>query len=58
MTVDVERQEVCFSGRVIRATLPDGPRRLLVDGTWDSTAMLLDAGTAIEATARKLPYIV
>jgi hypothetical protein len=28
-----------------------------LDGTWDSTAMLLDAGTAIEATARKLPYI-
>ena len=57
VTVDVERQEVCFSGRVIRATLPDGPRHQLVDGTWDSTAMLLDAGTAIEATARKLPYI-
>jgi hypothetical protein len=52
----VERQEVCFGGRVIRATLPDGPRHQLVDGTWDSTAMLLAAGAAIEATARKLPY--
>jgi 3-isopropylmalate/(R)-2-methylmalate dehydratase small subunit len=58
VTVDVERQEVCFSGRVIRATLPDGPRHQLVDGTWDSTAMLLAAGAAIEATARKLPYVV
>jgi hypothetical protein len=29
-----------------------------VGGTWDSTAVLLDAGTAIEETARKLPYVV
>ena len=58
VTVDVETQEVRFGGRVMRATLPDGPRRLLVDGTWDSTAMLLAAGAAIEATARKLPYVV
>jgi 3-isopropylmalate/(R)-2-methylmalate dehydratase small subunit len=54
VTVDVERQEVCFSGRVMRATLPDGARHQLGDGTWDSTAMLLAAGATIEATARKL----
>jgi hypothetical protein len=28
-----------------------------VNGTWDSTAVLLDAGAAIEATAAKLPYV-
>jgi 3-isopropylmalate/(R)-2-methylmalate dehydratase small subunit len=57
VTVDVEKQEVRFGGHVIRATLPDGPRHELVDGTWDSAAMLLTAGAAIEATARKLAYI-
>jgi 3-isopropylmalate/(R)-2-methylmalate dehydratase small subunit len=56
LTVNVERQEVRFGGRTIRATVPDGPRHQLVGGTWDSTAVLLEAAGAIEATARKLPY--
>jgi 3-isopropylmalate/(R)-2-methylmalate dehydratase small subunit len=57
ITVDVERQEVRFGDRVIRAAIPDGPRKQLVEGTWDSTAVLLEAGAAIEATAAKLPYV-
>jgi 3-isopropylmalate/(R)-2-methylmalate dehydratase small subunit len=55
--VDVDKQEVRFGDRAIRATVPDGPRNQLVNGTWDSTAVLLEAGAAIEATARKLPYV-
>jgi hypothetical protein len=42
---------------VIKATIPDGPRNQLVGGTWDSTAVLLEAGPAIETTAGKLPYV-
>jgi 3-isopropylmalate/(R)-2-methylmalate dehydratase small subunit len=57
VSVDVDKQEVRFGDRVIRATIPDGPRNQLVGGTWDSTAVLLEAGPAIEATARKLPYV-
>jgi 3-isopropylmalate/(R)-2-methylmalate dehydratase small subunit len=57
VVVDVDKQEVRFSDRAIRATVPDGPRNQLVNGTWDSTAVLLEAGAAIEATARKLPYV-
>ena len=57
VSVDVEKQEVRFGDRVIKATVPDGPRNQLVNGTWDSTAVLLDAGAAIEATADKLPYV-
>ena len=57
VAVDVDKQEVHFSDRVIKATVPDGPRNQLVAGTWDSTAVLLDAGAAIEATAGKLPYV-
>ena len=53
----MEKQEVRFGDRVIKATVPDGPRNQLVDGTWDSTAVLLEAGAAIEATAGKLPYV-
>jgi 3-isopropylmalate/(R)-2-methylmalate dehydratase small subunit len=57
VTVDVEKQEVRFGDRVIKATVPDGPRNQLVSGTWDSTAVLLEAGAGIEATAGKLPYV-
>jgi hypothetical protein len=30
VTVDVEKQEVRFGDRVIKATIPDGPRNQLV----------------------------
>ena len=57
VSVDVEKQEVRFGDHVIKALVPDGPRNQLVNGTWDSTAVLLEAGNAIEATAGKLPYV-
>jgi 3-isopropylmalate/(R)-2-methylmalate dehydratase small subunit len=55
--VDIEKQEVRFGDKVIKAAIPDGPRNQLVAGTWDSTAVLIEAGAAIEATAAKLPYV-
>jgi 3-isopropylmalate/(R)-2-methylmalate dehydratase small subunit len=57
LSVDVEKQEVRFGDRVIKASVPDGTRNALVNGTWDSTAVLLEAGDKIEATAKKLPYV-
>jgi 3-isopropylmalate/(R)-2-methylmalate dehydratase small subunit len=57
VSVDVEKQEVRFGDRVIKAAVPDGARNQLVNGTWDSTSVLLEAGAAIEATAGKLPYV-
>jgi hypothetical protein len=43
--------------RVLKATAPDGLGAQLVAGTLDATAMLLEAGTGIESTARTLPYV-
>ncbi len=57
VSVDVAKQEVRFGDRVITAKVPDGPRNQLVNGMWDSTAVLLEAGDKIEATAKKLPYV-
>jgi 3-isopropylmalate/(R)-2-methylmalate dehydratase small subunit len=57
ISVDVDKQEVRFGDRVIKAAVPDGARKQLVDGTWDTTAVLLEAGASIEATANKLPYV-
>lgn len=57
LSVDVAAQQVRFGDRVIAARIPDGPRHQLVSGTWDGTAVLLEAGEAIEVTARRLPYL-
>jgi 3-isopropylmalate/(R)-2-methylmalate dehydratase small subunit len=57
VTVDVERQEVRLGDRVIRARIPDGARNQLVSGSWNAMAVLMDAGDAIERTARALPYV-
>ncbi len=38
VSVDVENQEVKLGNRTVKATIPDGPRNQLVQGTWDSTA--------------------
>ena len=55
--MDVERQEVRFMGRTIRARIPDGARNQLVTGSWNAMGVLLDAGEAIERTAQALPYV-
>jgi len=55
--VDVERREVRFNGRTIRAGIPDGVRHQLVSGSWNSMGVLLEAGEQIERTAHALPYI-
>ena len=57
VTVDVDKQEVRCGDRIIKARIPDGTRHQLVSGTWDSTAVLLAGGDAIEATAKRLPYV-
>jgi 3-isopropylmalate/(R)-2-methylmalate dehydratase small subunit len=55
--LDLENLTVRFGDRTINATMPDGPRRQFLDGTWNSTHTLLEAGDAIERVARNLPYI-
>jgi 3-isopropylmalate/(R)-2-methylmalate dehydratase small subunit len=57
LDVDVERQEVRFRDRTIRAQIPEGARHQLVSGSWNAMGVLLDAGDAIERTARALPYV-
>jgi hypothetical protein len=39
------------------AGLRDGVRKALLDGSWNATALLVDAGAAIERAAERLPYV-
>jgi 3-isopropylmalate/(R)-2-methylmalate dehydratase small subunit len=57
IVLDVEREEVRFGDRTIKARIPEGSRRQLTTGTWDATGVLLEAGDQIEQVAARLPYI-
>jgi 3-isopropylmalate/(R)-2-methylmalate dehydratase small subunit len=39
------------------ASIPDGARGQLLEGSWNATSVLLEAGDAIESTAKRLPYV-
>jgi 3-isopropylmalate/(R)-2-methylmalate dehydratase small subunit len=40
-----------------KIAMPDGAKRSLLEGTWDATAVLLEATEATRATAARLPYV-
>jgi len=55
--IDVAAQIVRSRAGVARGQIADGPRQQLLEGTWDATSLLLEAGDAIERTAAALPYV-
>ena len=57
VVIDLAGQTVAYKDGQIPATIPDGPREQLLRGTWDALAQLLDAGTAIDDVAARLPYV-
>jgi 3-isopropylmalate/(R)-2-methylmalate dehydratase small subunit len=57
VVVDVAARTVSSRAGTARAAIPDGARQQLLEGSWDGTAVLLDAGDAIERTAEALPYL-
>ena len=56
LVLDLEARCVGYRGGRLAAGLPDGARRQLLEGTWNATAVLLEAGERIEQTAARLPY--
>ena len=57
LTVDVAACTVTCDVGALAAQIPDGTRQQLLEGTWNATNVLLDAGAAIEAAAQRLPYL-
>ena len=57
VTVDVATRTVTCDVGAFAAQISDGTREQLLEGSWNATAVLLDAGAAIERTAERLPYI-
>ena len=55
--IELESRTVTSRAGKMPAGIPDGVRNQLLEGTWDATRVLLEAGDAIEKTAAALPYI-
>ncbi len=57
IVIDLESRSVTSRAGSAPARIADGTRSQLLEGTWNATAVLLEAGDAIEATASRLPYL-
>jgi 3-isopropylmalate/(R)-2-methylmalate dehydratase small subunit len=57
ISVDLESQTLTAGDYHIKIDLPETSRRVLLEGVWDTTSVLLAAGDAIEETAQRLPYL-
>ncbi|SFR41491.1 3-isopropylmalate dehydratase small subunit [Halogeometricum limi] len=55
--VDVEAETVTYGGNTVDVTVDDAQRKALVDGVWDTTALMKSNARAVQETANSLPYI-
>ncbi|SDY17030.1 3-isopropylmalate dehydratase small subunit [Halopenitus persicus] len=55
--VDVEDERVAYDDETIDATVNDAQRKALVEGVWDTTALMGANANAVRETARSLPYV-
>ncbi len=57
VVIDIEARTVTSRAGTVPARVADGARHQLLEGSWDATSVLLEAGDAIDATAARLPYL-
>jgi 3-isopropylmalate/(R)-2-methylmalate dehydratase small subunit len=57
VVVDLAARSVSCRAGSFAAGIPDGVRGQLLEGSWNATSVLLEAGSAIEACAGRLPYL-
>jgi len=57
VVLDLRARTVTSRAGTFAAKIPDGVRGQLLEGSWNATQVLLDAGGAIEATSARIPYL-
>ncbi|AUX10279.1 3-isopropylmalate/(R)-2-methylmalate dehydratase small subunit [Halalkaliarchaeum desulfuricum] len=55
--IDVENEEIRYADRVVDADVNEAQRKALVEGVWDTTALMAANREAVEEVARSLPYV-
>lgn len=57
ISIDVPNETVTYENTAINVTVDEAQRTALVEGIWDTTALMRANRQAIEATADDLPYL-
>jgi 3-isopropylmalate/(R)-2-methylmalate dehydratase small subunit len=57
ITVDNEKQEINYGDKKVKATMHASSRTALLEGTWDSTSLLLESRGEIKNVASRLDYV-
>jgi len=57
LVLDLRARTISSRAGTVACELQEGARQQLLEGSWNATAVLLEAGPAIEATAARLPYV-
>ena len=55
--IDVGDETVSYDGRTVDVAVDGAQQKALVEGIWDTTALMKSNADAIEATAESLPYL-
>jgi 3-isopropylmalate/(R)-2-methylmalate dehydratase small subunit len=55
--VDVAAETVTYGDTTVDVTVDDAQRKALVEGVWDTTALMKANAGAVERTAASLPYV-
>jgi 3-isopropylmalate/(R)-2-methylmalate dehydratase small subunit len=55
--IDVATETITYDDTTIEATVHDAQRKALVEGVWDTTALMGANAGAVRETARSLPYV-
>jgi len=55
--LDIEEESVSYDDRTVEVTVSEAQRQALVEGIWDTTALMKANRNAVRDTAASLPYI-
>jgi 3-isopropylmalate/(R)-2-methylmalate dehydratase small subunit len=55
--IDVEAETVTYGDTTVGVTVDDAQRKALVDGEWDTTALMRSNQDAVRELAESLPYV-
>jgi 3-isopropylmalate/(R)-2-methylmalate dehydratase small subunit len=57
LAVDVEAETVTYGDTTVAVTVDEAQRKALVDGEWDTTALMRSNQNAVRDLAESLPYV-